>query len=76
MSKTIKTLGTLTIHGAQWRIYEFYPQAPRRDYKFISAVPVERPTCGITFALEIDFERWLDQQQAPRQLGLFKNGSQ
>lgn len=71
MHKTIKTIGTLTINGTDWRIFEYYPQPPRRDYKFISAVPVARPTCGITFALETDFEHWLEQQQAPGQRALF-----
>lgn len=74
MHKQIKNLGTLNINSREWRIFEYYPQPPRRDYKFISVVPVDRPTCGITFALEHEFEKWLDQQQAPIQRSLF--GSQ
>jgi hypothetical protein len=67
MPKTIKTVGTINVRGTEWRLFEYYPQAPRHDYKFMRAVPVKRPQDGITFALEIDFERWLEQQQAPGQ---------
>jgi hypothetical protein len=66
-SSTLKHTLTIMTRTGEHRVYEWYPQLPRRDYKFISVVPTARPTMGQTFALECEFERWLAREQATGQ---------
>jgi len=73
MKQHIKHVGVLSLPCGDYDLFDYYP-TDRRDFKITSAVPVGRPTCGISFTCEAAFERWLERNMAPVQLGLF--GSQ
>jgi hypothetical protein len=70
MKQHITHVGILSLPCGDFDLFDYYP-TDRRDYKITSAVPVGRPTCGIAFTDSRDFERWLERNMAPVQLGLF-----
>jgi hypothetical protein len=70
MKQHITHVGILSLPCGDFDLFDYYP-TDRRDYKITSAVPVGRPTCGISFTSDISFERWLERNMAPVQLGLF-----
>ena len=67
--KTVKHVGIITTPLGEWDLYDQYP-TNRRDYKITSAVPRGKPTCGVTFASDAAFERWLMLAQQPVQRAL------
>lgn len=70
----INHVGTISLPCGDYDLFDYYPVRDRRDYKITSAVPVGKPTCGISFTSEASFERWLERNMAPVQRELF--GSQ
>jgi len=73
MKQHIKHVGVLSLPCGDFDLFEHYFNNSR-NYKITSVVPVGRPTCGISFTCEAAFERWLERNMTPVQLGLF--GSQ
>lgn len=66
----IKDVGTVTIHGTEWRLQEYYPKpSTMRNYKFITAYNIKQDL-KMTFTSEETFETWLGKMQAPQQLQL------
>ena len=66
----ITHVGTLSLPCGDFDLFDYYPTRSR-DYKITSAVPVGKPTCGISFLSEASFERWLERNMAPVQRELF-----
>ena len=67
----ITHVGRISLPSGDFNLYDYYPMRDRRDYKITSAVPVGKPTCGISFLSEASFERWLERNMAPMQRELF-----
>ena len=67
----INHVGTISLPCGDYDLFDYYPVRGRRDYKITSAVPVGKPTCGISFTSEASFERWLERNMAPVQKELF-----
>jgi hypothetical protein len=65
----LKDVGTLTIKGVEWRLQEyiFNPRMP--NHKLLTAYNI-RLSLKETFASDEAFERWLEKEQAPKQMGL------
>ena len=66
----ITHVGTLSLPCGDFDLFDYYPTRSG-DYKITSAVPVGKPTCGISFTSEASFERWLERHMAPVQKELF-----
>jgi hypothetical protein len=70
MKQHITHVGILSLPCGDFDLFDYYP-TDRRDFKITSAVPVGRPTCGISFTSDIAFERWLSRNMQPVQRDLF-----
>lgn len=73
MRATIKHIGILRLASGEWNLYDQYPTRSR-TFRITSAVPVGRPTCGVSFLSDEAFDLWLAQNQWPVQQALFENG--
>ena len=65
----LKDVGTLTIKGVEWRLQEYTPNPKMRNHKWLTAYSIKH-SLKETFASDEAFERWLDKEQAPKQMGL------
>tara|TARA_R110000822_G_scaffold17335_4_gene58486 strand:- start:989 stop:1201 length:213 start_codon:yes stop_codon:yes gene_type:complete len=69
MTHTIKHVGIIRTPAGEWNLYDQYP-TNRRDYKITSAVRIGKPAQSIAFTTDAAFERWLERNMVPVQIGL------